>query len=127
MKTLKEGVALKLGEDRGGGNGARDGIAVDEILLRKRRIDLDGVDEEEVGLWVEGLDRAEHGEAAGLEYVDCFDLGDAGIADGPRDGFGLEAGGETGTLGGRNDLGIAETADFAIFRKNDCGGCDGPK
>jgi hypothetical protein len=127
VKVIEETVSLDLGQDGGCCYGAGDGVAVDEIELRNGGLDFDGVDEEMVWLGVEGLDGAEHGEAAGLEDVEGTDFFDARKADGPGDGLGLKAGGEPGTFCGGHDFRVAEAADFAGVRKNDSSSSDWPK
>jgi hypothetical protein len=124
---VEEAITFDLGEDGGGGDGAGKGIALDDGVLREGGGDADGIDEEGVGWGVEGVDGAKHGEAAGLEDINAGDFGDAGEADGPGEGFGLDAGGKTKALWGGNGFGIAETGDGAIGREDDGGGGDRTK
>lgn len=123
----EETVALELGEDGSGGDGAGERVTFDERVLGERRRDADGVDEEGVGRGRERVDSAEHGEAAGLEDVDASDFRDARIADGPGEGLSLDAGGEAGAFGGGDGFGVADALDGTVGREDDGGGGDGAK
>ena len=96
-------------------------------LLFDRGVDADCVDEEVVGLGVEGLNGSEHGEAAGFEDVDFADLFDARVCDSPSECFAFDLSGEAGAFSWGYDFGIAEAFDFAGVREDDSGSSNWPK
>ena len=127
MKFIEETVAIHLGEDRSSSDRTADCIAMDDGLLFDGGVDADGVDEEVIGLGVEGLHGTEHGEAAGFEDVELANLFDASVGDSPCECFAFNLIGEAGAFGWGYDFGIAEAFDFTGVRKNYSGGCDWPK
>ncbi len=127
VELIEEPVAIDFGENGSSGDRAGYGVTVDDSLLFDRGVDADGVDEEIVGLGVESLNGAKHGEAAGFEDVDLADLFDAGIADSPSECFAFNLIGEAGAFGWGYDFGIAETFDSAGVRKDDSGCGNRPK
>ena len=127
VEFIEKAVAIHFGEDRSSGDGAGDSVAVDNCLLFDRGVDADGVDEEIVGLGVESLNGAKHGEAAGFEDIDLADLFNTGIANSPSECFAFDLIGEAGAFGWGYDFGIAETFDFAGVRQDDSGSGNWPK
>ena len=96
VEVAHEGVAVDFGDDGGGGDGEREGVAVEQAGLgagmgELGEIEAHGVDEEVVGGDGELLDGEEHGEARGLVDVDAVDgLGvDFGDGDGESDAANL--------------------------------------
>jgi len=127
VEFIEETVAIHLGEDRSGSDRTGDAVAVNDGVLADRRVDADGVDEEVIGLGVEGLNGTEHGEAAGFEDVDLADLFDASVGDSPCECFAFNLIGEAGAFGWGYDFRIAETFDFTGVRKNYSSSGDWPK
>jgi hypothetical protein len=84
-------VAGDLGDDRGGGDGGAERVAVDDgpFLARKPGF-LAAVDEAEIGLDRKARNGAAHGQERGLENIMRVDFPDRGDADGPVD-FGVTA------------------------------------
>ena len=91
VQLAHEGVAVDFGDDRGGGDGERERVAVVEAGLgagvgELGEVEEHGVDEEVVGGDGEALDGVEHGEARGLVDVDAVDGFGVNFRDGDGDG-----------------------------------------
>ena len=127
MELIEETITIDFGEDGRSGDRAGDGVTVNDGLLFDRGVDADCVDEEIVGLGVEGLNGSEHREAAGFEDVDLADLFDAGIGDSPSERFAFDLIGEAGAFGWGYDFRIAKTFDLAGVRKDDSSSGNWPK
>lgn len=67
------GVAMRLCEDGGSGDGNAARIALDERFLLHQNVELHGVDQQIIGLDGELLQRRGHGLAAGLINVPGVD------------------------------------------------------
>ncbi len=129
VELAHEGIAVDFGDDGGGRDGEREGVAVIEAGLGAGmgelvEVEEHGVDEEVVGLGGEALDGAEHSEAGGLVDVDAVDGLGIDFGDGDAEGdfadlaveklallagellgvFEAEAG-ERGCAGGEDDRG----------------------
>ncbi len=74
VHLVADPVSGDLGHDRCGGDGRRDGVAIDDRPLRVRRLaDGQGVDEQVVRRLGEVGQRLAHGELGGLQDVDPVD------------------------------------------------------
>ena len=128
VEFAHEGVTMDLGDDRGGGDGERERVAVEDAGLGAGMIDAHGVNEQVVGCDAEALDGDEHGEAGGLVDVEAIDglgvdfgdrKGDGNLADLAIEALALLAG---------ELLGVFEThagEDSDLRRENHGGGDDG--
>jgi hypothetical protein len=120
-------VAGDLGDDGGGGDGGAAGVAVDdgELLAGEAGAHV-AVDEAEVGLELEALDGAAHGEEAGAKNIVEIDFLERGNADGPVDlGVRAEEVVEVLTVFAQEELGVVEVAMLEAVGEDGGGGEDG--
>src|SRR5436305_13384455 len=87
-------VTMYFGDDGGGCDRGGDGVTMNDRALLDRQVELEGVDEKEVGANVELADRFDHGHARGVIDVDLIDTRGVDGGDGPGDGVLPDAGGE---------------------------------
>ena len=81
-----QGVAVGFGDDAGGGDRCRDRIALDDGPLRQRALlEVESVDEQEIGRGLELRDGEQHRAFGRLEDVDAVDLLSLDPADGVGD------------------------------------------
>ena len=125
VELAQQRVPRGLGEDRRGGDRARERVAVHEVALRQRQVDGGGVDEQEVGRDGEGLDGAPHGEPRGLQEIDPVDLGDRRRGDGPGEGAFADQAGELLAAGFVELLGIVQAVDGPVGIEDHRAGEDG--
>lgn len=68
-------IAFDFGDDRGGGDGGRERVAMNNVSLGKVAIEFHGVDQEIAGGGRQLLDGMEHGETRCLVDIDLIDAG----------------------------------------------------
>lgn len=80
---LHQAVAIGFGDDAGGGDRCRDRVALDDGSLRQRALlEVESVDEQEIGCGLEGRNGEQHCPFGGLEDVNAVDLVRLDLADG---------------------------------------------
>ncbi len=118
-------IPRDLGDDAGGGDGKRAAVALDQRVVRQRKIpDRQAVDKAVVGRGFQGSDGAAHGEMGGAQDVQGVDFRRLGEGDSPLD---IRAGGELlverPAFGSAQFFRIIETGAGETVRQNDgCGG-----
>lgn len=126
VELAEEVVAVDLGDDRGGGDGEAERVAVIQLGLCAGVVDEHGVDDEVVGSVGELLDGGEHSHTGGLVDVDAVDgfgidfsdgVGESDAADFAIEFFALLAGELFG-------VGEAHAGEDAGFFRQDNGGCN---
>ena len=124
---------MDFGDDRGGGDGERERVAVVEAGLgagvgELGEVEEHGVDEEVVGGDGEALDGVEHGEARGLVDVDAVDGFGIDFCDGDGEGHFADLAVEVLALLAGELLGVLEAVAGEVCRfdgEDDGRGYDG--
>ncbi len=116
-------VALDLGQDGRSGDRGRQGIAVNDRLLRKVAVEAQRVHQQVVGSGIEAKHRFPHGQTRGLVNIDLIDAGGIDGRNRPGDGMLADSFRQNFAPFRRQQLGIAQTA-YPIRRIEDHGGSD---
>ena len=121
-------VAFDFRDDRGGGDGTRERVAVNNRLLGKIAFESDRIDQKIACRWRQLLHRMQHGETRRVVDIDLIDAGGIHSGNGPGDGMLANQQREFFAALGRKQFRIAQAANavcrVVIFIEDHGGGDD---
>ncbi len=118
-------VAMRFGEDGGGGDGDAAGVTMDQGFLFDKNVELHGVEQKIVGDDAELLEGGCHGLAAGLVNVPGVNALGVDFGDRPGEGMFADARSEFSAAIGSEFFGVVEADDAAFGIQDYCGGYHG--
>ena len=119
---LHAGIAMRFGQDGGGGDRDAAAIAFDERFLLDEHVKLDGVEEQVIGNNGQLLERRGHSLATGLIDIPGIDPLGVDLGDRTSEGVLANALSELRAAVRSELLGVVETHDAALGIEYDGGG-----